>query len=161
MISNIVDTVYKSTISGNLKWEPSKSIFNSDTRHKYQAMSPDGKTKFTCDIILDTDMSTMKITSYETLDIHNENIVDGVVRCNSNQNANVKLIYEWIYNNHLKKTLMVKNQKAVYNDILKSIDTSEYRDKKITEVLGEKNVEEENKDEEFKNKGFIKRLFGR
>lgn len=142
-ISNIVDTVYKSTLNGNLKWEPCFSIFNSDTRHKYQALSSDGKTKFTCDLTLKSDMSGINVNQYDTLDIHNENIIDGVARCNSNVNPNVILIYQWIYDNHLKKTVLVK-----------SIDTAEYRDKKLNIILGESDTKEE-------KKGIFKKLFGK
>ena len=166
MISKIVDTVYRSTINGNLKWEPSNSIFNSDTRHKYQALSSDGKTKFTCDITLNPDMS-LKAGSYDTVDIHNDSIVDGVARCYTRDNKNASLIYEWIYNNKVKNTLAVKNQHIVYDDIMKSIDTSEYRDQKISQVLDDvkKVTEKEEVKEEVEvkdeRKGFLKKLFGK
>lgn len=160
-LSKIVEMVYKATISGSLKWSLANSIFNSDTRHKYTALSADGITTFSCAIDLKKDLTFSKVSRC-SMDISNPKIVDDVSYLWSDKYPTVTLIQEWIYNTHIKPKISLANQDDVMDDILSSIDVSEYRDQKIETILNSKPIMEEKTEEKTEVKQSIfKKLFGK
>jgi hypothetical protein len=154
-LSQIVDGVYKATVNGSLKWSLANSIFNSDTRHKYTSMSTDGVTKFNCEVTLKDDL-TLSTTGC-SLNISNPSMVDDGAYLYSDEYPVTKSIQRWIYDNHVQPGLKVANQDNVMDDILKGIDVSEYRDKKIETILDEKPIMKE----EEPKKSLLKKLFGK
>lgn len=166
LIKKLVETVYKATISGNMKWYLSKSIFNSDTRYGYESMSNDGKTTFKFEINLEKDLSGLSSYGNDSIRILNDDIIDGSVKCDSSMSERVSEICEWLYLNHVKPTIPLKNQEKTLNSIIKNIDISEYRDSKINDVLntkGYKSVPNNQPKELVDNipdkRGLLKRIF--
>lgn len=156
-LSQIVEGVYRATLNGSLKWSLAKSIFNSDTRHKYESFSPDGATKFSCEVTLNENLSLSK--SESTLHIDNKSMVDDGKYLRSGDYPVVITIQRWIYENHVQPSISVANQEQVMDDILKGIDVSEYRDKKIETILEEKPIIEQESTEP--KKSIFKKLFGK
>ena len=156
-LSKIVEMVYRATVSGSLKWKLANSIFNSDSRHKYTALSADGITTFSCSVDLKKDLSFNK-GSRCSMDISNPNIVDDVSYLWSDKYPTVSLIQEWIYNTHIKPSISLANQDDVMDDILSSIDVSEYRDQKLETLLNDKPIIEEKTETK---KSIFKKLFGK
>lgn len=150
-LSQIVDGVYKATISGSLKWSLSNSCFNSDTRHKHESDSSDGVTKFVCEVSLSDDM---KLEANNSLYVSNPNMIDGGIYLSTREYQVVALIQTWLYTNLVLPQINISNQDVVMDDILKGIDVSEYRDRKLNEILSDKVKEDE-------KKSLIKRLFNR
>jgi hypothetical protein len=156
-LNKIVEMVYKATINGSLKWSLANSIFNSDTRHKYTALSADGITTFSCAIDLKKDLNFNK-GSRCSMDISNPNIVDDVSYLWSDKYPVIESIHEWIYTTHIKPSINLANQDDVMDGILSSIDVSEYRDQKIETILNDKPIIEEKTEV---NQSFFKKLFGK
>ncbi len=147
----IIDSIYKATINGSLKWTLSNSFFNNDTTHRYESISLDGITKFDCRIELDTNSANVANGFYlndGSVTINNPNMLDGKAFMSMSRYP-VKKILEWIYINEIKPKLKVSNQDIVMDNILKGIDISEYRDDKINKVLEEKKepIKEKNENE--------------
>lgn len=156
-LNKIAEMVYKATISGSLKWRLANSIFNSDTRHKYTALSADGVTTFSCSIDLKKDLTFNK--GYRcSMDVSNPNIVDDVSYLWSDRHPIVGDIQEWIYNTHIKPSIKLANQDSVMDDILSGIDVAEYRDQKIETILNDKPIIEEKKEVK---QSIFKKLFGK
>jgi hypothetical protein len=159
-VLKIAETVYKSTINGSLKWVVYNSIFSNDTTHYYQSFSGDGKTKFLCCINIKGDLSDININHYDALRIYNKDIVDGVVSCYVSDSNYVELLHRWIYNNHVKDTL-VSTKYEVYNEIIKSIDVSAYREDKINKIIDNDMIIDEKGDKVIteKKESKIKKFF--
>jgi len=92
------------------------------------------------------------------MDISNPNIVDDVSYLWSDKYPTVQLIQEWIYNTHIKPSISLANQDDVMDDILSSIDVSEYRDQKLETLLNDKPIIEEKTETK---KSIFKKLFGK
>lgn len=169
-LNKIVDSVYKSTVSGLLKWSIRNSLFNSDTRHRYESMSDDGITKFYVEVCLKNDL-TFDSRSSTYVNICNEKMLDKGAYIHSDKCPSIKLIEEWIYRNHIKPSIKISDQDSVMDDILNGIDISGNRDKKIDTILS--SVKEKNDIKEEKNdakvtsddlktkKSFFDKLFGK
>jgi len=153
-LNKIVESVYKATTSGSMKWSLFNSVFNSDTRHKFEAISSDGITKFYCEVSLSNDLKLDN--SPAMLRILNPGMVDDGVYLHSPDYPTIKLIQNWIYINHVQTGLKIVNQDNVMDDILRGIDVSEYRDKKIETILGENSIKHEEE-----KKSLLKKLFGK
>lgn len=160
-LSKIVDGVYHATISGSLKWSLSNSIFNNDTKHKYESLSSDGITKFSCSIELEDNLSlrSSSIAGRYSIHISNPNMIDDGVHLYSNDYPIIESIQKWIYKTHILPNLKVANQEKVMDDILKGIDVAEFRDKKIENILGESESKDVPKNDV--KKGILGRIFGK
>ncbi len=138
-ILSIIDNIYKATISGSLKWDIANSIFNNDTSHRYKSLSSDGITKFQCTVNLQKDLTLDKANGI--LNIENPNMVDDGLYMSVYNYPSIGPILDFIYKNHIKPNLKVINQDIVMDDILKGIDISDYRDRKIDSVLSDQKKE--------------------
>lgn len=156
-LNKIAEMVYRATVSGSLKWSLANSIFNSDTRHKYTTLSADGVTRFSCSIDLKKDLTFNK-GSRCSMNISNPNIVDDVSYLWSDKHPIIESIQEWIYNTHIKPSISLANQDDVMDDILSSIDVSEYRDQKLETLLNDKPIIEEKTETK---QSIFKKLFGK
>jgi len=79
------------------------------------------------------------------LQIQNPNMIDDGTFLYPRDYPGVKLLQEWLYREHVLPTIKVANQDKVMDDILKGIDVSEYRDKKLEDILGDDKPEVEKK----------------
>jgi hypothetical protein len=132
-LQRIVDSVHAATTNGSLVWKLTTSMFNNDTTHKFESISEDGVTRFTCTISLNRDLTLYNVLA--SLNISNPSIIDGSVDLRYLDYKNISEIHEYIYKNQVLPNLKISDQDKVMDDILKGVDVSEYRDKKIDTIL--------------------------
>jgi len=157
-LGQIVESVYKATINGSLKWKLSNSCFNSDTRHKHESMSTDGITKFYCEVTLTKDMVLDPVNA---LNVSNPNMIDDGAYLTTRDYPLVIELQKFLYEKLVLPKINITNQDKVMDDILKGIDISEYRDKKLDSLLGDELAKASNDVEEPKNKSLIRKIFGK
>jgi|ERR1035437_1343945 hypothetical protein len=145
-LDQMVSGIYDSTTNGTLQWKIRQSVFNSDTCHGYEAISPDGITKFRCEVSLNNDMTVEK-DKYAFISVKNPNMIDGGMYLYNSDYPLIQSIFEWIYNNHICALIKVPDQDKAIDDILGVIGKSGNRDRKIGTLLEKKSL--------------FKRLFGK
>jgi len=161
-LSQIVESVYKATINGSLKWELSSSCFNSDTRHKHESISTDGITKFYCEVRLSNDMKLDPL-QYCPMHVSNPNMIDDGVYLYPREYPLVIDLQKWLYENLVLPKINIANQDKVMDDILKGTDISEFRDKKLDSILSDQLIKASNDlpIEEEPKKSLIRKIFGK
>lgn len=158
-IQKIIDRLVDGTLNGSVVWKQSPSIFNSETSHKYQTSTEDGKTLFDIEIKLDSKFKPHN--NYLYLYMHNSELIDGRMQIASTNYTGLDKLQQLIYNKWIVTTLPQKNEDFVLNNILNNIgDKQTRRDQILDELLHPHNIAAENTtDKTEKKEGFFKRLF--
>jgi hypothetical protein len=164
VVKEIIKNLIESTLSGDIKWEISKSIFNSDVC-KYYETSPNDKTKFVVQVRLNKDLSLDKGMSH--LSIYNKDLINGYNLFMTHDFVEIEDLGESIYEIYVKKSLPKKNEDVTYSEILNSTFSKQsLRDKKLSSILSETEPPKSNKTEKVndvspdKKKSFFSKLFG-
>lgn len=162
-INEIINGLCQSTISNDIEWKLSKSIFNSDTQKEYVTTSLDGETKFSVQIRME---SNFKLDDSGFLLIINKDLVDGQTFVFKSKYPEVKNLQEAIYNKYIKPNITNKNDNDTYKSILSNIFSKQHkRDQRIDAILGDENkpltVTESTSSETEKSKSILNRLFGK
>lgn len=134
MIDKLLQTLIDSTMAGGLIWNLHKSIFNSETSHRYEVNLSDGTNIYT-EISLDRDLN---YESASFIRITNPDLVDNSLYVCNHENNKVNILSELVYRKFIKPGLKprAKSQKTVLESIISSIDTKEVvRDRKISEII--------------------------
>jgi len=157
-VKEIIKNLIESTLSGDIKWEFSKNIFNSDICKYYETLSPDNKTRFVVQVRLNKDFSLDKGMSH--LSIYNKDLINGCNIFLTHDFVEIENLGESIYEIYVKKSLPKKNEDVTYSEILNSsFSKQSLRDKKLSSILSE--TEEPPKSAKTdKKKSFFSKLFG-
>lgn len=140
MIEKLLQALIDATSSGNLIWTLHKSLFNSETSHRYETKLSDGTEVYT-EITLDRDLS-YEMTYF--IKISNPDLVDSTLFIRNTENIKVNLLGELVYRRFIKSSIKPKSksQISVLESIIKSIDTKEVsRDKKISQIIDENEID--------------------
>lgn len=129
----ILSSILANTKSGNLKWKPVKTIFNSETSHKYKCdLGNDSDVEITINLDENLGYSPASI-----LRINNPKLADGHEYCHRLYNEKVATIGEEVFLKFLKPILAPRTmtQDSIMEGILNSISIEENRDRKIDEII--------------------------
>lgn len=148
-ITQIIKKLLDSTISEEIDWKVSKSLFNNDTCKQFECEF--GGAKFKVEIHLDRNSNFNQTATHFW--IYHPDLNDGSSSFTGLFLPDVYELGEVIFKKYVKNTLSKKDENQVLENILNSFtDKSVIRDQKINSILTEETNEK-------KKTNIIKRLF--
>ena len=151
-IKNIIVNLSEATISNDIEWKLSNSLFNSDTEKYYETFSVDQKTRFVVKMSLDESFNFQSAD----LHLHNKDLINGAEYLYFREYSQLNDLGKAVFNKYVKPNLIQKNQNATYDSILSNIFSKQHkRDQRIDAILGDESQTED------KPKSILNKLFGK
>jgi hypothetical protein len=153
LIEEIIKNLTEGTISDDIEWKLSESIFNSDTQKYFETFSVDSKTKFVVQIYLNDKLKPKSVN----LHIHNQDLVNGFQIFFDRDYKDISQLGDVVFEKYMKPLITQKNDNDTYEGILSNIFSRQNkRDRRIDSILDEFKSDIENKPKSFLNKLFGK-----
>lgn len=131
LINGIVQVVFDTTISGNLKWI--ECSYGSDSRKIFESESEDKLTRFTIEVNMNENGSIGKSGAFT---INNNNLLNNKIYIYGDENRNVKKIQQILFETHFIQSISRSlDQEKTLNQILNNIDASYSRNEKLENLL--------------------------
>ena len=161
LIEEIIKNLTEGTISDDVEWKLSESIFNSDTQKYFETFSVDSKTKFVVQIYLNDKLKPKSVN----LHIHNQDLVNGFQIFFDRDYKDISQLGDVVFEKYMKPLITQKNDNDTYEGILSNIFSRQNkRDRRIDSILLNPSsaVDEKVKsDIENKPKSLLNKLFGK